>query len=77
MKNINWNFNVLLSIGSFLIGWMSSWVVEYFVAAVFGFPTSICIGFVINLNILVVAIIIAVLGCMAGSFFMNEFKKEN
>lgn len=74
---INWNFNLLMGIGTFLLGWIASCIVEYLVAAVFGFPASTCVWSVIKLNVFIIAIIATVAGCTAGSYFMKEWQKEN
>ena len=76
MKKIE-NVNFLAGVGCFLFGWIASWVIEYFVAAVFGFPTGTCVWFVIKLNIFIIAIIVTILGCMAGSYFIGEWQKED
>lgn len=75
MKKIDYNSNLSIGIVSCFVGWIASWVVEYFIASVFGFPTDTCVWFVIKLNIFIIALVVTVVGIIIGFTAIEEWLK--
>lgn len=76
MKKIDWESHLVIGIISCLIGWIATWILEYFLASVIGFPMSTCVWFVVKLNIFIIALVVAIAGIIVGFNAIEEWTKE-
>lgn len=77
MKKIDWDSHLVIGVIGCLVGWIATWIVEYIIVAAIGFDTSVCVWFVIKLNVFVIALVVAVGAIIIGGCAFAEWTKEH